>query len=234
MREVRLIIDTAKPPTRRQVLVGLAAGTGLLAGCVTGDDHDDDGDGTTIGHEIPDGVTRPVLGDPEADVTLEVYADVRCPACVRYAEEGFPEIEAAYLDDRRIRYEHRDFVVTGVAAGHAASAMREVFERHGNPEFWPFQSALYEQQERLDDGIPGLFDEVAADRGLDAEAVKTARAERTHQGAVDADGDRARGLGVSGTPGFAVDGELVDTSGATSIDDIVGAVSETLDGRLLA
>ena len=227
--------------TRRGLLVTAAAGTATLAGCISGDssdDTDDGGDTNSSNSDNPDEATAettassvPVRGDPDAEVVLEVFEDLGCPACRSYVENGLPELESQYIETERIRYEHRDFPVTGVEAEQAASAAREVLNRHGNGAFWEFVSAVFSNQDRLVEA-PALFGELAANLGFDADAVETAGAERTHQSVVDRDLDRGQSLGVDATPSFAVDGELVDTGSARSIGDIVDVVSDSLNNAL--
>jgi protein-disulfide isomerase len=237
--------------TRRQLLTAAAAGTALLAGCI-GDSGDGDGGNDTDNGDsgddtgAPDGnttnstdtddtgettaATVPVRGDPEAAVTLEVYEDLGCPACRSYVQNGLPQLEAGYIDEGQIRYEHRDFPVTGPAAEQAASAAREVLARHGNDAFWEFVSAVFANQGRLGQSPPDLFEELAGNLGFDADAVATAGQERSHQSVVERDITRGEELGVEGTPSFVVDDQLVDTSGARSIDAVADALDTALAG----
>ena len=196
------------------------------AGDGDSDNGDDNSDDETTA------ATVPVRGDPEAAVTLEVYEDLGCPACRSYVQNGLPELEAGYIDEGQIRYEHRDFPVTGPAAEQAASAAREVLARHGNDAFWEFVSAVFANQDRLGQNPPDLFEELAGNLGFDADAVATAGQERSHQSVVDRDFTRGEELGVEGTPSFVVDDQLVDTSGARTIEDVVDAVADALDTAL--
>jgi protein-disulfide isomerase len=205
--------------TRRRVLLGVGAGaTVALAGCTSG------------GEGGADNV--PVRGNPDANVTLEVYEDLGCPACQSYIQNGFDSIQTNYLEDGLVRYEHRDFITTGIAAEQAASAAREVLERHGDEDFWAFVHAIYDNQNRLRAEVPSLFGEIAGNLGLDADAIEAAGENRDHQNAVQADIDRGRNLGVQGTPSFVVDGNLVDRSGAATMNQLVAAVSQQLDQAL--
>lgn len=193
----------------------------------TADDADDSGDSMGTG-----AAAVPVRGDPDAEVVLEVYEDLGCPACRNYVENGFPELETQYIDEERIRYEHRDFPVIGPASAQAASAAREALARHGNDAFWEFVSAVFANQDRLEPEGPALLSELAADLDLDAEAIATAGEERAHQSVVDRDFERGQQLGVRGTPSFVVNGELVDPGDIGSMAELVGAVSDRLDAAL--
>lgn len=211
--------DGRQTTTRRRVLLGMGAGTTVaLAGCLGG--------GSGGAESVP------VLGDPDADVVLEVYEDFGCPHCQSFNQNGFPEIQSQYLEAGHIRYEHRDFVVTGDPARQAASAAREVLNEHGNEEFWTFAKALYDNQNRLGSEAPGLFSELAENQGLDGAAIATAGEDRTHSDAVQADKQRGESFGVQGTPSFVLDGSLVDMSGAGTIQQQTTILANEIDAAL--
>lgn len=206
-------------PTRRQVLIGLGAGgTAALAGCLGGGEGGAD--------------PVPVRGDPEADVVLEVFADLNCPFCADYNENGFPDVQSQFLDDGLIRYEFRNFVTTGTAGEQAASAAREVFDRHGNDAFWQFKTAMYDNQDRMPAQIPEVFADVASNLDLDADAIAEAGNDRSYQNAVESDIDRGRSLGVQGTPSFVVDDSLVNTRGANTMERVVSRVAQEIQSAL--
>ena len=184
--------------TRREILLGAGAGaTVALAGCT---------------NSTPGGADNvPVRGDPDAAVTLEVYEDLGCPACRRYVQDVFPDIQSRYLSDGRIRYEHHDFIVIGPASEQAASAAREVLDREGDDGFWSFTGAVFDNQNRLQSEAPGLFSDLAENLGFDnPDAIATAGQNLEYDSAVESDMNRGRSLGVEGTPSFAVDGSLVE------------------------
>jgi len=203
--------------TRRRVLLSIGAGAvAALAGCSSGAEGGAD--------------NVPVRGDPDADVVLEVYEDLGCPACRQYVQNGLPDIQTQYLDDGLIRYEHRDLITTEIG-NNAASAAREVLDRHGNDSFWEFHGAMYANQNRLRSEGAALFGEVASELGFDAQAIQQAGVDRAHQSAVDADVERGRSLGATSTPSFVLDGELIDAGGAT-INQRVAAVAQQINQAL--
>jgi protein-disulfide isomerase len=54
-----------------------------------------------------------------------------------------------------------------------------------------------------------VFGEVADAENLDSELVQQAGANRKHEGRITQDRSRAEDLGIRGTPGFVVDGEVM-------------------------
>lgn len=208
-------MNQSNGPTRRRVLLGIGAGTVALAGCTA---------------SVSDGAENPpTLGDPDADVVLEVYEDLGCPACAQFNTErnGFPAIESEYIEPGLIRYEHRDMITTGLGAEEAANAAREVFERHGNEAFWAFKSAILTQHDRVGSEVLALVGEVATEQDLDADAIEAAAANGTHQDVVDADVSRAESIGANRTPSFVVDESLVG-AGAGAVQEVVRELDEAL------
>lgn len=204
---------TAGTTTRRRVLLGIGA-TGMvaLAGC-TGS--------TSDGAE-----NVPVLGNENADVTLEVYEDMGCPACGEYVQNSFDNIRSQYVDTNQIRYEHRDLMSTSQGP-LAANAAREVFERHGNDAFWEFKSEIFADQGGFRNSPTSTIEAISDDLGFETQAILDAVDDQTHSDAIDADESRASSLGANTTPSFVVNESLAGR-GAGSVPEVV----QELDAEL--
>lgn len=214
-------MTTDRGPTRRVVLGALGATTVALAGCVSGEDEGAGGNESTCTGGATGAAVR---GDPDAEITLEVYEDFSCPACHTYNAESFETIEAEYLEPELIRYEHRDLPFISDESWQAASAAREAYEGCGDAEFWEYKSALMAAGGRLESDAPDIFGEVAADVGLDADRIQTAAVDRTHDDHAQSDRTRGENLGVQGTPGFVVDGEVMD-----GLEQALNTIDDKLD-----
>ena len=216
-------MTTGRRPPRRVFLAGVAAGATALAGCSQGNPDESDGDsGPETLESPPDG--PPVLGDADADITLEVFEDFNCPHCQDYNADGFPEIRSEYLDSEQIRYVHRDLPFIDPTSWQAASAAREVYRSYGTP-FWSYKSALMSERSRIKSGAPDVFGDVAAAESLDSEMIQQAGANRKHDQRLSEDRTRAEELGIPGTPGFVVDGVVME-----SIDDARQTIDDKLSG----
>lgn len=191
--------------SRRSVLGLVGAGSVALAGCASSGGNEDDSSG-----EPPAGSDSPVLGDPDAGVTLEVYEDFSCPHCRDYNQNEFPTLKAEYLDPGRIRYEHRDLPFINEQSWQAANAAREAYLHHGSEAFWAYKSELFARQGDLGSGTPDIFGEIATALELDGEQIQSAAVNREHDSLLEADKNRGTSLGVEGTPSFVLDGKLVD------------------------
>ncbi|MFC7133853.1 MULTISPECIES: DsbA family protein [Salinibaculum] len=227
--------------SRRRLLLGVGTGAAALAGCLGGNDGQG-GDGTdgseptvTSGPTptMTDGrLPAPVLGDPEASVTLAVYEDYACPHCADYNASGFDELASEFIDSGDIRYEHRDAPIPVADPGswQAASAAREVQARHGNAAFWAYAKKLFENHRDLRGNVRSLFERLVNDLGLDgAEAVATAGVDRAHDPTVRADRQMAGQVGIQGTPAFVINGQIVTSGfGSSTVDTVSSALDDAL------
>ncbi|QFU83445.1 DsbA family protein [Natronorubrum aibiense] len=192
--------------TRRTVL-GTAAAVGIgtgVAGC--------------LGSEDPP--EPPVLGDPDADVTVTVFEDFSCPSCRQYKQQLFPDIEATYIEPERIRYEQRNYPipVDETWSWAIACAARELYETEGNEAFWPFATDIYDH---LGSYSYETIETVADDLGFDGAAAREAAEEESHRSVIEDDKSYGDSSGVEGTPAIFVDGEqvnLAETRPSTAID----------------
>lgn len=180
--------------TRRTFLgtvgaVSLGAG---VAGCLGNDDTPE----------------PPVVGDPDADVTVTAYEDFACPPCRSYKLEVVPYLDANYIEPGLIRYEHRDFPVP--ADEHwswaVASAAREVYETDGDESFWAFANEIYRHQGAYSyEAIEAVADEL----GFDGASVRQAADDGTHRSTIEDSKSHGESNGVERTPTVFVDGEQV-------------------------
>ena len=188
--------------TRRSVLstaatVGLGVG---IAGCLG-----DEGNGTD---EIDDPPEPPVAGDPDASVTVTVYEDFSCPACLAFKQGVYPVLEEQYLEPGEIRYEHRDFpVVNDDWSWYVPSAAREVYETEGDEAFWSFADEIYAHQGSYSFEA---IESVADDLGLDGAAAREAAEDERHRSVIEDNQAYGEAAGVPGTPGVVVDGDVVE------------------------
>jgi len=219
-------------PTRRRLLVGLAGGAAVLAGCSGGSTPSSGGDDqdsqSNSGGEGPLG--PPVRGDPDADVTLTVYEDFACPHCRDYNANGYPTLAEEYVESGEIRYEHRDLPipVADPESYEAANGARAVQDRGGDEAFWTYAEQLFARQSDLGSETPALYADLA--EGLvTADAVREAAVDRAYAETVEADRQRGIDAGVEGTPGFVLNGEAVVSGfGEETVETVTAAIDEWL------
>lgn len=189
--------------TRRQFLAGAAVATGVaLAGC-----GGQPSSGPTVSSDA-DTLPAPTLGPEDADVTVMAFEDYACGHCQTYSLDIFPQVRSEYIEPGSIRYEFHDFPLpVSEQSRPAANAARAVQDTVDTDAFWSFSKGLFENQSRLG---PELYAQLAETVGADPETVRTAATEATYDVTVQADVNRGSELGIRGTPGVVVDGQLVE------------------------
>ena len=94
-------------------------------------------------YEIPIYDDDPVLGNPDAPVTIVEFSDYQCPFCRQYHEETFGQILINYGD--QIRYVYKDLPLDSLHP-NAAPAANAAHCAQEQDAFWEFHSLLFSNQ----------------------------------------------------------------------------------------
>jgi len=155
-------------------------------------------------------------GGKDAKVTLVEFSDFQCPFCGR-VNGTLKQVEEEYGDDVRIVFKHLPLRMHSKAPlAHAAS---EAAKKQG--KFWEMHDLIFANQRELTEV---KFVEYAGTLDLDVEQFKTDMNSAAVKKRVDADAAEAARLGVTGTPGFFVNGHFL--SGARPFSDFKRAIDE--------
>lgn len=143
----------------------------------------------------------PAKGPEGAEVTLVEFSDFQCPYCAR-ATSTMAQIEKEYGDRVRFVFKHLPLRThTRAPAAHAAAEAA-----HRQDKFWEMHEAIFANQREMS---PEKYVEYAEEMGLDVEQFKRDVAAADVKQKVDADAKEAAALGVTGTPGFFINGKFV-------------------------
>ncbi|HIF98073.1 MAG TPA: hypothetical protein EYQ54_13790 [Myxococcales bacterium] len=157
-------------------------------------------------------------GSVNAPVTLVEFSDFQCPFCSRVTGT-LDQIENTYGDKVRIVFKHLPLAMHSRAPmAHAAS---EAANRQG--KFWEMHDLIFSNQRELSEA---KFVEYAGKIGLDVDRFKKDLASASVKARVDADAAEARKLGVTGTPGFFVNGYFL--SGAKPFSEFKRVIDAQL------
>jgi protein-disulfide isomerase len=145
------------------------------------------------------------------------YGDFRCPFCGKFAREVEPKLVDEYVESGTLRMEWRDFPYLGRESVGAALAARAAQEQG---KFWEYHDLLYENQSG------GFSDErlveLAREAGLDVEEFEADLASGRHEEAVARDFQEGQRIGITGTPTFVINGEVL--AGAQPIEVFEDAI----------
>jgi protein-disulfide isomerase len=164
------------------------------------DKGEDKKEDTTTVFKVPVG-NSPVLGNPNALVTIIEFSDFQCPYCKR-VEPTLKAVREKYGDKVRLVWKNEPLPFHPRAEPAAELAMEGQAEK-GNKGFWDLHDRLFESQPKIEDAD---LDKIAQDAGLDLGKVKEARTNHKYKPLIDADNDLADDMQASGTPHFFVNG----------------------------
>lgn len=145
----------------------------------------------------------PVLGNPEAEVTIVDFSDFQCTNCRRFAMQTEPQIVKDYVDQGTASIVFKHFPVFGpdsVTAGMASMCA------HEQGKFWEFHDLLYANQGFENSGWANAdnMKRFASETGLDREQFDACLDSNKYEQYVRNDLDLALSLGFPGTPSFII------------------------------
>jgi protein-disulfide isomerase len=161
---------------------------------------------TTSVFKVPVG-SSPVLGSPNALVTIIEFSDFQCPFCSR-VEPTLKGLRDKYGDKIRLVWKNEPLPFHP-AAGPAAEAAMEVRAEKGDKGFWDVHDRFFGDQKDLVNGQAANVDSIvkmASETGASADKIKKAVTDQTHKKEIDADQDLSEDFQASGTPHFFVNG----------------------------
>ena len=173
--------------------------------------------------ELGQALTRtpgdPVAGNPNGDVTVVEFYDVRCPYCRRMV----PVIAELIRRDPGVRVVYKDFPILGPASTLAARALLAAHKQGG---YLKLHAALMTGSPSLDqDALRG----VAGRIGLDWDRLQRDMGDPDIMGRINANLALGRRLDLQGTPAYVI-GENV-LPGAVDLSDLMAAVAAARGAR---
>ena len=158
-----------------------------------------------------------VLGRSDAPVTIVEYGDFQCPTC----KMAFPAVKVLLQKlGSDVRFAYRHFPLEQLHP-HALAAAEAAESAASQDKFWEMHDLLFENQPRFERRD---LDGYARGLGLDLPRFASELDSRAHVGRVRSDVESGSRSRVRGTPGFFVNGRIVDVSfGMRSLFDAAEA-----------
>jgi protein-disulfide isomerase len=148
----------------------------------------------------------PSLGDSDAPIVMVEYSDFACPYCSRFFDETLPKIKENYIDTGEVLFIYKDLTVVG--GDKAAEAAHCAGEQDA---YWEYNDLLFENSnaDRRNWNNSEIHADYADQLGLDQEALITCFEDGQYAEKVQNSTQEAVNLGITGTPGFVINGEIV-------------------------
>lgn len=167
-----------------------------------------------------------VTGNPNSKVVLVEYGDFQCPSCGQY----FPIIEQVRQKfGDKIKFQFINFPLVQIHQ-NAMAAARAAEAASNQGKFWEMYELLYQNQQSWASvqNVNPIFEQYAAQIGLDVNKFKTDMASEAVASTINADIARAQAIGASGTPTFVLNGKKVDNPPRT-LDGFIQLVQQAID-----
>tara|TARA_B110000014_G_scaffold223845_1_gene181734 strand:+ start:266 stop:1069 length:804 start_codon:yes stop_codon:yes gene_type:complete len=145
----------------------------------------------------------PILGNPNAAITLVEFGDYQCHFCNVYFQDTEHKIVENFVDTGKVKIMFKDFTIIGpdsVSAAHFAHCASE------QEKFWEYHNILYNNWAgenngwASNDNLLKFADEI----GLDMNELKKCNNENRYKSLIESSNSDARSLGLTGTPAFFV------------------------------
>jgi protein-disulfide isomerase len=186
--------------------------------------------------ETGDELTGYIVGDPEAPVTLQIYADYQCPHCRNFYNTIEPQLVEDYVATGQVKLELLDFTVVGVPSFNAmpddslesvqaAEAAMCAAEQDG---FLAYYQTLFTGEVDpnsgafSDDNLKAFAEELGLDTAHFDECLDSGK----YEDAIIAYVAQGIERGVPGTPSLSINGEEIFSVGDYS------ELQEILDAEL--
>ena len=157
----------------------------------------------------------PILGDPDAPVTLIEYGAYGCHACKFWHEEGIVE---ALLEEfgGQVNFVYRDIPIIVPPYSQRAAEVAQCALDQGSEQFWTMHDAIFVQADQGKASAEDLI-QLGGAAGLDEAALRSCYEAGTHAATVQFDHDRGAALGIRSTPTFVIGGQTIDGASPESL-----------------
>lgn len=172
------------------------------------------------------------LGDPNAPINIEEFADFQCPFCERFHKETEPLLRQYYINTGKVHFVYRsmgNFVSDNIARAQGTAAGTEsrdaalaAYCAGDQNKFWDMHAHLFANV--LGEGVGSFTDRrlksIAETAGLDMSAFNSCYDSGKYLDRIQQDADDGQAANVTGTPGFII---TYTVNGETKTDRIDGA-----------
>ena len=177
----------------------------------------------------------PMIGNPDAPITIIEFTDFQCPFCARFHTQTLPLILEEYIEPGKVKLVVRDFPIQSIhpnavaasVASECANEQGKVKEMH---DMLFYNQNQWSNQETVD--ALSLFSQYAAEIQLEQETFDSCLNSGKYLEEIKNDLDDGRDYGVTGTPGFFIGNDqigYVELKGAQPFDVFKKVIDAQLD-----
>lgn len=178
---------------------------------------------------------NPIIGNPDAAITIMEFSDFQCPFCAKFHTETLPTIMEEYIDKGTVKLVFRDFPIQNIHPNAVpASIAAECANEQG--KFKQMYHTLFEKQKEWNNLETSyaitIFNQYASEMKLDEEKFDTCIRNAKYLEEVQKDLNDGRTYGITGTPGFFIGNEkigFVELKGAQPFESFQKIIDSQLE-----
>lgn len=172
-----------------------------------------------------------VMGDTNAPVLIEEFADYQCPSCAHYATLTEPDVRKRIVEPGLAYYKFYEYPLPGHNHSPAASLAAACADEQG--KFWEMHHQIFNAQDQWGFGPDNreataqpkpVFKRLAESAGLDIGQWESCYDDGKYNERVRANAAEGLRRNVQSTPTFFINGKMV--AGAISYDEMKRLVDE--------
>lgn len=148
----------------------------------------------------------PILGNPDAPITIVEFGDYQCHQCYNWFHNTKPAIKENYIESGKANLVFVDLALLGQ---HSPIAAQATYCAEDQGKYWEYHDLLYNSQESQIDGgwaNPERLKAFALDLGLDMELFESCLDSEKYSQRVQYNIQQAKDHGAQGTPTFFIVG----------------------------
>lgn len=169
---------------------------------------------------------RVAKGNPGAKVTIVEYSDFECPYCAR-GYQTMKEVLKAYPNDVKVIFKHLPLEFHPKAL--PAAKYFEAVARQGGDKAFKFHDIIFENQADFKSKGEAFLKDAVKKAGADLKKVEKDLNDASIMDRINADTAEAQKFGITGTPGFIVNG--VSVKGAYPFSEFKSIIDRHLNQK---
>jgi protein-disulfide isomerase len=153
---------------------------------------------------------QPTIGKANAPLTIYEFGDFQCPYCKQFYQQSYADIKAKYIDTGEAKLVFFHFPLSSIHVNaEISSEAAECANRQG--QFEAYYNALYTNGQGDGTGLDSASLKSYASQiaGINMTTFNTCLDSGQAKATVAADQAEGTALGVTGTPSFVINGQLL-------------------------
>ena len=176
----------------------------------------------------------PIIGNPDAPITIIEFSDFQCPFCARFHIQTLPTIMEEYIEKGSVKLVFRDFPIQSIHPNAVpASVAAECANEQG--KFKQMHDILFEKQNEWSNletvYAIELFNQYSEQINLEQGQFSSCLSTAKYVKEIQNDLDDGRTYGVTGTPGFFIGNQqigFVELKGAQPFESFKNVIDKQL------